>query len=116
MSQPNSSSTRIGPSVLLLAALMFFAVPAQQAHAQYAETVPYTFTGAGDGAAPAAGLVFDSKGNLYGTAVNGGNTSGANCPGEDPPTGCGVVFKLSPPSSGTGPWTQTVLYTFTGGS
>lgn len=117
MSQPNFPSTRIGSSVVLLTALLFFPIAAtQQAQAQYAETVPYTFTGATDGAAPAAGLVFDSKGNLYGTAVNGGNTSGTNCPGEDPPTGCGVVFKLTPPSSGSGPWTQTVLYTFTGGS
>ena len=116
MPQSNSPSIRIGSTAVLLAALLFLAVPAQQAHAQYAETVPYTFSGGADGAAPSAGLIFDSKGNLYGTAVNGGNTSGTNCPGEDPPTGCGVVFELSPPSGGSGPWTQTVLYTFTGGS
>ena len=61
-------------------------------------------------------MIFDSKGNLYGTAVNGGDTGGANCPGLNPPTGCGVVFELSPPSGGTGPWTETVLYTFTGSS
>lgn len=110
-------SFRIASSVILLAALLFFALPAAQlAHAQYGETVPYTFTGASDGAAPTAGLIFDSKGNLYGTAVNGGDTGGANCPGLDPPTGCGTVFELSPPSGGTGPWTETVLYTFTGGS
>jgi hypothetical protein len=114
---PANFSFKIAPSVMLLAALLFLALPsAQLAHAQYAETVPYTFTGASDGAAPTAGLIFDSRGNLYGTAVNGGNTGGANCPGLDPPTGCGVVFELSPPSGGTGPWTETVLYTFTGGS
>src|SRR5277367_190487 len=101
---PNSSFKLIAPSVTLLAAFLFFAVPAAQlAHAQFAETVPYTFTGASDGAGPAAGLIFDSNGNLYGTAVNGGDTTGTNCPGLDPPTGCGVVFELSPPSGGTGP-------------
>jgi uncharacterized repeat protein (TIGR03803 family) len=53
-------------------------------------------------------LIFDSKGNLYGTA-SGGGSCGATA-------GCGLVFRLNPPSSGTGPWTETVLYTFTGGS
>ena len=117
MPYPDYSLKRIGSSVLLLAVLMLFVGPAAQlAHAQYAETVPYTFSGGSDGASSAAALIFDSKGNLYGTTVNGGDTSGANCPGLNPPTGCGVVFELSPPNSGTGPWTESVLYTFTGGS
>lgn len=116
MSSSNFSLTRIRLNLLLVALLFFVISGAPQVHAQYAETVPYTFSGASDGAAPAAGLIFDSRGNLYGTAVNGGDTGGANCPGLDPPTGCGVVFELSPPSGGTGPWTETVLYTFTGSS
>lgn len=108
--------TRIALHAVLLAMLTFVVMMAQPAHAQYLETVPDTFTGANDGAAPAAGLIFDLKGNLYGTSVNGGDTAGSNCPGLNPPTGCGVVFELTPPSGGTGPWTETVLYTFTGGS
>jgi hypothetical protein len=113
----NFSFKRTAPSIILIASLLFFALAASQpAHAQYAETLPYTFAGANDGAGPAAALIFDSKGNLYGTAVNGGDIAGVNCPGLNPPTGCGVVFELSPPSGGTGPWTETVLYTFTGGS
>ena len=117
MSHPISSSTRVRSNALLLAALWLFVVPAvQRAHAQYAETVSYTFTGGSDGAGPAAGLLSDGKGNLYGTTVNGGNIAGANCPGLNPPTGCGVVFELSPPGAGTGPWTENVLYTFNGGS
>jgi uncharacterized repeat protein (TIGR03803 family) len=48
----------------------------------------------------------DAAGNLYGTTYYGGNNGCGN-------GGCGVVFELSPSN---GSWTETVLYTFTGGS
>jgi uncharacterized repeat protein (TIGR03803 family) len=51
------------------------------------ETVLHKFTGGNDGTLPFGGLVFDGSGNLYGTSVEGGDTS---CTG-----GCGVVFKLA---------------------
>jgi len=51
-------------------------------------------------------LIFDQAGNLYGTAFKGGNLSA--CSGG----GCGVVFKLTPNSSGG--WTETVLHAFAG--
>ena len=60
-----------------------------------------------DGANPYAGMIFDSQGNLYGTASSGGNVSA--CPNEG---GCGVVFKLAP--DGKGNWTESVLYAFNG--
>jgi uncharacterized repeat protein (TIGR03803 family) len=66
------------------------------------ETVLHTFSG-GDGANSSSVLIFDSKGNLYGTTQYGGN-------GECGGTGCGVVFKLSPQSGGN--WSETVLYRF----
>ncbi len=69
-------------------------------------TTLHSFNGGNDGQWPAAGLVRDSAGNLYGTTQNGGG--GAGCT-----YGCGVVFRLSPTTSGT--WTETVLYRFTGG-
>ncbi len=69
--------------------------------------VLYNFTGGADGGDPVANLVFDAAGNLYGTTLVGGNLAG--CSG----AGCGVVFELSPTSSGT--WTETVLHTFSGG-
>jgi len=71
----------------------------------WTETVLYNFTGGADGGQPTASLVFDTAGNLYGTTGFGGN---GNCN-----LGCGTAFQLTP---GSGGWTQTVLYTFTGGS
>jgi uncharacterized repeat protein (TIGR03803 family) len=69
------------------------------------ETLLYSFTGGADGSGPAGVLVLDGSGNLYGTALTGGNFSG-ECPAVG---GCGVVFKLD--ASGK----QTVLYSFNGG-
>jgi uncharacterized repeat protein (TIGR03803 family) len=51
------------------------------------------------GGSPAGSLVFDSAGNLYGTASQGG-------------AGNGVVFKLS--KSSATKWDETELYTFNG--
>src|ERR1051326_1159054 len=67
----------------------------------WSEKVLYSFTGGTDGSNPSAGLVFDSAGNLYGSA-SGINSNSA-----------GVVFELSPEFEG---WIETVLYSFTGGS
>jgi uncharacterized repeat protein (TIGR03803 family) len=64
---------------------------------QWTETILHQFTGLSDGGNPIAGLVFDSKGNLYGTAESGGTN------------GTGVVFELSPQGNG---WTYSVLYSF----
>jgi uncharacterized repeat protein (TIGR03803 family) len=61
------------------------------------ENLLYTFTGSSDGGAPLAGLTIHD-GNLYGTTVRGG-------------MGGGVVFELK---AGSGGWTESVLYTFTG--
>jgi len=62
-----------------------------------AETVLYTFTGGTDGAKPAAGLVSDEAGDLYGTTYEGGS-------------GNGVVFKLDETGR------ESVLHSFAGGS
>ena len=62
------------------------------------ETVLYSFNGGADGGEPAAALIRDSDGSLYGTAMSGGVF------------GNGVVFKLD--TAGT----ETVLYSLTGGA
>jgi len=84
------------------------------------ESALYSFNNESDGGFPAGSLISDKSGNLYGTAVLGGDL---NCtqpharapilrlpgvPIEQNPPGCGTVFKVSP--SGV----ETVLYTFTG--
>jgi uncharacterized repeat protein (TIGR03803 family) len=51
-----------------------------------------------DGQSPAAGMVLDSAGNLYGTTEVGGTNK------------TGTVFELSPQANGT--WTEKVLYSF----
>jgi len=72
----------------------------------WTETVLYSFQGASasDGSGPQAGLVFDTAGALYGTTASGGKY------------GDGTVFKLAPPAQAGGAWTETVLYSFQGGS
>ena len=82
-----------------------------RAHGAWAETVLYTFTGGSDGAGPLNGVVLDSAGNLYGTTLAGGDNSSCGYFGVP---GCGVIFKLTPTAHG--PWQETVLHTFTGGS
>jgi uncharacterized repeat protein (TIGR03803 family) len=67
------------------------------------ETVLYNFAGGADGIQPIAGLIFGSKGALYGTTQQGGGTSNA-----------GTVFKLTPPARSGMPWAETVLHSFTG--
>ena len=75
------------------------------------ESVLYSFTGDPDGANPAAGLVRDSTGNLYGTTAAGAVLCYAI--GSLPPTPttgyyCGTVFKLDTTGK------ETVLHSFTG--
>jgi uncharacterized repeat protein (TIGR03803 family) len=70
------------------------------------ETVLHAFTGGRDGWAPYSSLIFDTAGNLYGNTAGGGSV--ASCSG----AGCGVIFELSPTSSGS--WTETVLHAFNG--
>jgi uncharacterized repeat protein (TIGR03803 family) len=62
-------------------------------------TTLHAFTNGTDGANPQAGLVFDTKGGLYGTTIYGG------------PNNAGTVFKLDPATE-----TLTTLYSFISGS
>jgi uncharacterized repeat protein (TIGR03803 family) len=69
------------------------------ANGGWTETTLYSFKGLNDGFGPGTGLVFDSMGNLFGTAPDGGAHSE------------GVVFELSPGNHG---WQYKVIHAFTG--
>ncbi|HEX3664819.1 MAG TPA: choice-of-anchor tandem repeat GloVer-containing protein [Rhizomicrobium sp.] len=64
------------------------------------ETVLYSFQAGDDGYFPFAGVVMDSKGNLYGTTKFGGSR------GCKKRQGCGTVFKLTPAGK------ESVLFAF----
>jgi len=80
----------------------------------WTETILYSFKGGStDGAEPHSSLFRDSVGNLYGTTVTGGIVgSTCNAGVFASPIGCGIIFKLTPTS--TGQWTETVLHRFSG--
>jgi uncharacterized repeat protein (TIGR03803 family) len=67
----------------------------------WTENILYQFQMQSDGGTPYGGLTFDSKGNLYGTATQGGNGSG----------GGGTIFELTPANGG---WTFNALYGLAG--
>lgn len=70
-----------------------------QQDGSWTENVAYTF-GGGPAQYPESGIVFDSAGNIYGTA-------GGGSPYDD-----GLTYELQPLQGG---WTESTLYTFTGG-
>jgi len=86
--------------------------------AAWTEQILHSFRGAepnsliGDGANPNGGLIFDSKGAIYGTTFAGGS----NVPqcGNTAPLGCGIVFRLAPPKQNGGQWTEQALHIFMG--
>lgn len=73
----------------------------------WTERVIYGFKLLPDGNYPYAGVIFDSRGNLYGVTTQGG--SGQCNDGEGDVLGCGIVFELSPSN---GKWTETILFNF----
>lgn len=83
-------------AILVIATLNLLTTGAARAAAAQS-TVLYSFSAAPDGNYPAADLIFDHSGNLYGTTVQGGAF------------GSGAVFKLSPSN---GQWAETIIYSF----
>ncbi len=66
-------------------------------------TLMHSFVGGNDGRYPAAGLIADQSGNVYGTTQGGGGNNSCTY-------GCGTVFSMTPDG------TVTVLHAFQGGS
>jgi uncharacterized repeat protein (TIGR03803 family) len=102
---PHRSSLTCMRVLFLLSAVLIFAGTSFAT----TEKVVYNFAvnRQPDGVSPSGTLVADGTGNLYGTTVNGGTDSSCSC---------GTVFELSPPTTVGGSWTETILYSFEGGS
>jgi uncharacterized repeat protein (TIGR03803 family) len=83
------------------AGAVFKLTPPASGTGMWTGTILNTFKGGADGMHPIADLVFDAQGALYGVTHDGGGTLNA-----------GTVFKLAPPASGTGAWTETILHRF----
>jgi uncharacterized repeat protein (TIGR03803 family) len=96
---------------------VFQVSPPSQKGGPWTETVLHAFhgpfNGAGDGFNPLGGTIIDAQGNLYGTTSVGGN---GPCVLLGSHVGCGMVYELSPPAQKGGPWTETILYNFQGGT
>lgn len=75
----------------------------------WTESVLYSFAASRGGASP-TGLVIGAAGVLYGATTSAGTGTGPDC------LGCGMVFRLTPPASSGGAWTESALYNFTDGA
>jgi uncharacterized repeat protein (TIGR03803 family) len=85
------------------AGTVFKLTPPENGQTAWRKTVLWIFAGGEDGAYPQGGLIFDHRGALYGTTLQGGTL------------GLGTVYQLTPPSSGLmTAWRKTVLYSFRG--
>lgn len=85
--------------------------PPKQNGGAWTETILYSFPTAKQGYFPNGNLVFDGAGNLYGATTYGGG-KGTTCDAFY--QYCGAVFKLSPPKTKSGKWTENVLHGFAG--
>jgi uncharacterized repeat protein (TIGR03803 family) len=84
---------------------VFELTPPAVAGGAWTESILYSFSfngGGTDGSIPAAAVNFDQAGSMYGTTTGGGEG------------GMGTVFKLTPPASPGGDWTESVLHSFGG--
>ncbi len=102
----NASTTRYGTTLgggPANVGALYSIAPPKTAGAPWRETLLFSFSGP-DGALPINDLLADAKGNLYGVTEIGGAKN------------LGTVFRLSPPKTRGGAWTQTTLHTFTGGA
>jgi hypothetical protein len=84
---------------------VFKLTPPAKGKTAWALTTLYSFKGGADGQTPSSGLIMDKTGALIGTTFEGGTAQSR-----------GTVFKLTPPKTATGKWTETVLHAFTGGN
>ena len=86
-------------SFVIAVALLLYAGETRAAK----ETILTNFSGTDETTGPFSSLVFDSRGNLFGTTSIGEGKFKK-----------GFVFELSPPTTGTGRWTRKDIFNFDG--
>jgi uncharacterized repeat protein (TIGR03803 family) len=94
--------------------VVFSLMPPAKGSTAWTQHVLYSFVGSGstpgDGEAPAAGVIIDKQGALYGTTEIGGVPGVSDiCTYRG---GCGIAYKLTPPAAGASAWTEHVLWRF----
>jgi hypothetical protein len=103
-----SGRLRVGPAGTLVGTtshVAFALHPPAGGTGAWRENTLYTFSGANqDANGPTEGLVPGNNGALYGVATDGGAFN------------LGAVYQLMPPATPPGPWIETVLYSFQGGT
>jgi uncharacterized protein YceK len=85
-------------------------------HGAWRYTRLYTFTNIQDGKGPFGNPLLDVFGDIYGIAYSGGPSAPGGCA---PFSGCGEVFKLTPPWFSYGAssaWTKSTIWSFNGGN
>ena len=114
------SGVVMGPGGVLYGASensVYSVTPPATAGAAWTTTMLHSFCGPGDGCGPVNSEVVMGVGRvLYGATAQGGAGSPTACVRGGINFGCGTVYSLTPPASHGGNWTETVLYSFNGGS
>jgi hypothetical protein len=83
-----------------------------KANPNWTETTIHDFGSGMDGIQPSSGLVFDAAGNLYGATEYGGSSYVCQPLFYFTTTSCGTIYRLSPPQTPGGSWSETILYSF----
>jgi len=85
---------------------VFKLTPPALGQAAWTKSTLHSFALGTDGQVPEGRLLLDAAGAVYGATTQGG---AATCS-----SGCGVIYKLTPPPVGQTAWTESILHSFTG--
>lgn len=95
-------TTRTGAAYGPLGGTVFELTPPASIGGDWAQPILWDFGNGDDASWLLAGVIMDAGGNLYGTAAEGGTH------------GAGALFKLTPPSTAGGTWTESIVWDFGG--
>jgi len=83
----------------------FALMPPSNSGGPWSESILHSFGKGNDAMHPSTQLILDAGGNLYGVTFNGGTYGPAT-------HGYGMAFKLNPPATNGGKWTESILWNF----